>query len=69
MNNRQARKIVSGRTFSERLKKRLDKLYPPYTDENGRFIMPSFHKYYKFQKAWCIVHRKIRKYGDKFKLL
>ncbi len=69
MNYRQARKTASCKAFSKRLKDRLDKLYPSYYNENGKFTMPSWHKYYLFQKAWTIIHRKQRKYKDKFKLL
>lgn len=69
MNYRQARKIAKNSARSNRLFCKLNKMYPSYYNENGKFTMPSWHKYYLFQKAWIIIHRKQRKYKDKFKLL
>lgn len=68
MNARIARKILRHSAESKRFRRRLEQLYPPRM-WLGRTIYPSWHEYYRFQKAWTIVHRKIREYGDKFKLL
>jgi len=67
MNIRQARKIMSGR-MSERMRRRLSKLYPPYESELGT-TYPSWHRYHRIRKAYIVVFRKVRKYGDKFKKL
>lgn len=70
MNIRTARKIISCRKgLSKRMEKRLNKLYPPYYNEQGHYCMPSWHTYYRFQKAWVIVKRKQRMYQNEFRLL
>lgn len=67
MNIRQARKIMSGRTPS-RMRRRLSKLYPPYENELGT-VYPSWHMYHRIHKAYIVMFRKVRKYGDKFRKL
>lgn len=69
MNARIARKIIKHPADSKRLQDRLDKLYPLYRNEQGSWVSPSWYKYHRFAKAWAVVNRKIRRYGDKFKLL
>lgn len=69
MKVRQARKILQHPARSKRLRRKLEKMYPSYTTESGLFRQPSWHEYYLFQKAWSIMHRKIRHYGDRFKLM
>lgn len=67
MTIRQARKILCGR-LPKRMRKRLQKRYPPYV-KDGVVTYPSWHRYHRIARAWVVVHRKINKYGDKFKLL
>lgn len=69
MKIRQARKIIQHPARSKRLRRKLERMYPSYTTDSGLFSMPSWHEYYLFKTAWCVVNRKIRKYGDNFKLL
>lgn len=70
MNIRQARKIIQHPARPKRLRRKLERMYPDYYDEKlALFVTPSWHEYYLFQTAWCVVNRKIRKYGDNFKLL
>lgn len=69
MNYRQARKIAKHSARSNRLFRKLDKMYPSYYNENGKFTMPSWHKYYLLQKDWHILHKKMRKYNDNFRKL
>lgn len=70
MNIRIARKIVSvNKGMSKRMEKRLNKLYPPYYNEQGHYCIPSRHMYYRIHEAWVVVNRKIRKYDEKFRLL
>lgn len=69
MNTRIARKILKHPADSKRMQNRLNKLYPSYRSEQGSWVSPSWHKYHRIAKAWVIVNRKIRKYGDKFKPL
>lgn len=69
MKARIARKIAKHPVPSKRLVKKLDKYYPSYIDINGRYHLPSWHKYYRIWKAWTIVRRKARKYQERFKLL
>ena len=69
MNIRQARKIIQHPARSKKLRRKLERMYPSYTNESGLFCQPSWHKYYLLDRAWVIVKRKIRKYGNKFKLL
>lgn len=69
MNTRIARKMIQHPARSKRLKRKLEKMYPSYVNDSGLFTQPSWHEYYLFKQAWVIIHRKIRKYGDKFRLL
>lgn len=69
MKVRIARKIAVHPIDSKRLKKRIKELYPPYYNENGNYCLPSAHSYYRIQKAWVVVKRKVRKYQENFKLL
>ena len=70
MNIRIARKIVSvHKGMSKRMEMRLNKLYPPYYDEQGNYCSPSWHMYHRIHEAWVVINRKIRKYDDKFRML
>lgn len=70
MKIRQARKILQHPARSKRLRRKLERMYQDYYDEKlALFVTPSWHEYYLFKNAWAVIGRKIRKYGDKFKLL
>lgn len=68
MKIRTARKILKP-TISKRLIERLRRRYPPYVNEQGHMVYPSWYNHQRLVKAWIIVHRKIRKYGDIFRKL
>ena len=69
MKVRQARKILQHPARSKRLRRKLEKMYPSYTTESGLFRQPSWHEYHLFKHAWSVMHRKIRHYGERFKLM
>lgn len=69
MKVRIARKILQHPVRQKRLRRKLEKRYPPYVREDGVYVHPSWAQYQLFQKAWVVIHRKAHKYGDKFRSL
>ena len=69
MKVRQARKILQHPARSKRLRRKLERMYPSYVTESGLFRQPSWHRYYLFDRAWAVMHRKMRMYGERFKLM